>query len=471
MNVAVSSPICYYIIVLRMCINCHIFVKGGGTVQNKTLKKIWMVTLVLCLCVAIVCVSVVSAVTCADNGEEDGIMILPAEDDVVQRVESAPVWTSEDYDATIEAVPNRVVLSEKDELRAVWIPYMSEYSIDADKIDTMVAECKAVGANAIIFHVRPFGDALYDSIYFPWSHIITGTQGIAPENDFDPLEYIIERAHENGMQLHAWINPLRIQLAGGKTPEALSSDNPYVVWRGDSVAANDDWVVDYKDGKFYNPSNPEVRSMIADGMAEIAANYRVDGVHWDDYFYPANDGSFDDSVDYQSYKEAGGKLSLVEWRTVNINELIKEVYNKVKAADSNCVFGISPAGNIQNCLAAGADVYKWCSEKGFIDYICPQIYWTFDSPAAPFAERCAEWKSMVKLENIDFYVGLALYKAGSDADGGRWLKSDSIIADQISHSREEGIDADGFMIFSYDYLKAEQSAKEVENIRALLAQD
>lgn len=435
-------------------------------------KKIWITTLSMCLALILLCISVVIAVDRrkADSVDSittyyDGAEVIESP---VERTERSPAWTSEDYDASQTSIPNTVVLSESDELRAVWIPYMSMYNITPEIIDGMVAKCKAIGANAIVFHVRPFGDALYNSLFFPYSHLLTGTQGIAPAEGFDPLAYVIDKAHENGMQLHAWVNPLRIQLTGGRLPSELSADNPYSIWRSDEDTANDDWVIDYDGGKYYNPAVEEVRTLIINGMAELTANYKVDGVHWDDYFYPANDESFDDSARYNSYLAGGGSMSLRQWRTENINTLVRDVYNKVKATNSNCVFGISPAGNIENCLAMGADVYEWCSTPGYIDYICPQVYWSFDNTIAPFAERTAEWKAMITCENIDFYVGLALYKAGSDADGGKWLKSDSIIADQIKCIRGEDIKADGFMIYSYEYLDAEQTAAEVENIKTLL---
>jgi len=446
-------------------------------VKNNTAKTIWTVTLSLCIILVMFCISVVLAI---DNrqrkntGEittypDNAIVYSPVvHDPEAERVDSSPAWTSQDYNSSQSAIPNKIVLGEEEELIAVWIPYMSVGNLTPEKIDTLVSTCKGAGANAIMFHVRPFGDALYESLFFPYSHLLNGTQGVANADGFDPLAYIIDEAHENGMQLHAWVNPLRIQLAGGRVPSTLSADNPYNVWRHDDDPSNDDWVIDYEGGKFYNPAVPEVRSLIVNGMAELAANYNVDGVHWDDYFYPANDEAFDDSARYQSYLSTSGKMSLREWRTDNINILIRDVYSKVKATNSNCIFGISPAGNIENCLAMGADVYEWCSSEGYIDYICPQIYWTFDSSAAPFAERTDEWKAMITNPDIKYYVGLALYKAGSDQDGGKWLKSDRIIADQVEYLRSDKVQADGFIIYSYDYLTGDQTAAEMDNLRKLL---
>ncbi|MBE6759478.1 MAG: hypothetical protein E7554_05235 [Ruminococcaceae bacterium] len=360
------------------------------------------------------------------------------------------------------------LVSTDEEMRAVWIPYLCQKNIDRAAIDRMVDDCLKLGANTIIFHVRPFGDAMYDSDYFPWSHVISGTQGVAPADGFDPLEYAVQQAHAKGVELHAWINPLRIQLANGSLPTSLSEDNPYSVWRSDADPTNDDWAVDYQKGKFYNPAYPEVRQLIIDGMVEIVENYDVDGIHWDDYFYPAADASFDDSLQYTAYTEAGGTMTLPEWRTENVNTLIRDSYAAVKKAAPDSRFGISPQGNIGNCLRIGADVYEWCANSGYIDYICPQVYWTFDNTIAPFATRCAEWRSMVKRDDIDLYIGLALYKAAGTADGGKWQKSERDIAEQIECLRGGDIHSEGFMIYSYQYLDMPGWENEVEAVRELL---
>ena len=249
------------------------------------------------------------------------------------------------------------------ELRGVWVAYLSLDGVDAAAIDRMVADAKANGLNAIFFHVRPFGDALYPSAYYPWSHLVTGTQGQAPADGFDPLGYAVEAAHREGIQLHAWLNPLRIMLHSGTYPPSLAEDNPYVIWRGDDDPSNDDWVIDYRKGKYYNPAIPQVRERIVAGVREIVERYNVDGIHWDDYFYPAPDDSFDDSAAYSRYRAEGGSLSLAAWRTENISTLVRAVYSAVRQADPTCVFGISPAGNIGNCLDAGADVNTWGSTK------------------------------------------------------------------------------------------------------------
>ncbi len=356
-----------------------------------------------------------------------------------------------------------------DEMRGVWVPYLSLDNVNKAKIDSIVSQAKQNGMNTIYFHVRPFGDALYDSQYYPWSHLVTGTQGQTPSDGFDPLAYAVEAAHREGLELHAWLNPLRIMLNSGIYPPELSQTNPYNVWRNDENEDNDDWVIDYGKGKYYNPAVPEVRELIVNGVKEIAENYNVDGIHWDDYFYPASDESFDDSVAYAEYKSDGGNMSLINWRTQNINTLVKSVYDTVKAADKEMEFGISPAGNIENCLAAGADVKTWGSKTGYVDYLCPQIYWTNDNKVAPFKEMCQKWRKVVTSDKVKLYVGLALYKAGSDEDKGKWQVSDDIIMNQVLFIRGNDIDSNGFALYSYAYLDDQQTAEEMKNLRSILS--
>ncbi len=358
--------------------------------------------------------------------------------------------------------------SDFEEMRGVWVAYLSLGGVNESAIDSIVSSAKANGMNTIFLHVRPFGDALYQSKYYPWSHLISGTQGVAPEGDFDPLAYAVEAAHREGLALHAWLNPLRIMLPSGVYPPSLSDDNPYTVWRNDDSEDNDDWVIDYQSGKFYNPAIPQVRELIVNGTREIVENYNVDGVHWDDYFYPATDESFDDSKAYSAYVEQGGTLSLSDWRRENINQLVRSVYSAVKSADKSCLFGISPAGNIDNCMSVGADVKTWGSREGYVDYLIPQVYWTSDNTIAPFEPVCRRWNELVTSDKVKLYIGLALYKAGSDDDSGKWKRSDDIIMNQVLYTRSGEIRSDGFVLYSYAYFDSEQTAEEMKNLRSVL---
>lgn len=357
-------------------------------------------------------------------------------------------------------------VSQTEEMRAVWVPVMSlQMNGEGEaafqkKFDEIISTSLEKGMNTLIVHVRPFGDSFYPSEYFPWSHALSGTQGVDP--GYDPLAYMVEAAHKAGLAIHAWVNPLRIQASS--TPSILSQDNPYTLWKGDSEKK--DWTVKTDSGIYYNPAIPEVRSYIADGVAEIVEKYPVDGVQFDDYFYPTQDESFDETA-YQTYCEQAKKdgysaLSLSQWRKANINALVSLVYQKIKEVNPKTVFGISPQGNLSNNDALGADVASWCSAKGYLDYICPQMYVNFENDALPFTETIETWKNLITEDSIAFYVGLAVYKAGSDVDGGTWEKSGDILSRQVMAGRE--IDCDGFMFYSYDYLDTDQTREEMENV-------
>lgn len=371
-----------------------------------------------------------------------------------------------DTESKKETTAQLTEVSQTEEMRAVWVPVMSlQMNGEGEaafqkKFDEIISTSLEKGMNTLIVHVRPFGDSFYPSEYFPWSHALSGTQGVDP--GYDPLAYMVEAAHKAGLAIHAWVNPLRIQASS--TPSILSQDNPYTLWKGDSEKK--DWTVKTDSGIYYNPAIPEVRSYIADGVAEIVEKYPVDGVQFDDYFYPTQDESFDETA-YQAYCEQAKKdgysaLSLSQWRKANINALVSLVYQKIKEVNPKTVFGISPQGNLSNNDALGADVASWCSAKGYLDYICPQMYVNFENDALPFTETIETWKNLITEDSIAFYVGLAVYKAGSDVDGGTWEKSGDILSRQVMAGRE--IDCDGFMFYSYDYLDTDQTREEMENV-------
>lgn len=367
------------------------------------------------------------------------------------------------------------LVSIEGEIRAVWVPFMSLDMKDTDhseqafreKFDNIIAQAKECGLNTLVVHVRSHGDAMYPSEYYPWSHLLTGTQGQDP--GYDPLQYMVEATHNAGMQFHAWINPLRIQVNG--SPSVLSANNPYMVWRNDEDPSNDQWVLDYNEDKYYNPAIPKVRQQIIDGVKEIVSKYAVDAIHFDDYFYPTTDAAYDQASynDYVAQFGEGGKpLSLADWRTTNINTLISGVYSAIKAVNPQVQFGISPQGNISNDIGMGADVYSWGSTKGYVDYLCPQLYVNFEHPLLPFNKLADDWRALVTNSEIKLYFGLGVYKVGSDADDGTWNSDGEILKKQVEYGRDKG--CDGFMLYSWDYLKAPQTEKEIANVIKILNQ-
>lgn len=353
---------------------------------------------------------------------------------------------------------------ERETLVGVWIPYMSlstaEKTEDTFKAnyDAKLESAKAMGVNAVFVHVRPFADSFYPSEYEPWSHVLTGTQGKDP--GYDPLAYMVEKAHENGMAFHAWINPLRI--ATTSTPGTLSEDGFYMQNREE----NPFYFMEYDGGIYYNPASAYIRGRIADSAAEIAQNYDVDGIHFDDYFYPTDDETID-ANQYAAYvNEMEEPLPLHEWRTANINALIATVYHRIKQTAPEVEFGISPQGNLQNNEKINADVYTWCAQSGYIDYICPQLYYSFENEALPFETALEDWNEMERLDSVRLYIGLAVYKAGTDADNGTWLNTTDTIARQIERAEETG--ADGVLLYAVDYFEAEDAKAEMANAKVAI---
>lgn len=371
--------------------------------------------------------------------------------------------------ASSSAVPSASPASqtgeaEEETLVGVWVPYFSldtaEHTQEAfeEHYRQIAQTAQEKGINAMFVHVRPFSDALYPSAYYPWSHILTGTQGRDP--GYDPLQFMIDTTHQLGMEFHAWINPLRVKTA--ETPAALADNNPY----GTLGAESPGYFMEYDGGVYLNPAYPAVRSLIAGGAAEIAQNYDVDGIHFDDYFYPSEDASLD-SAAYEAYTQTVEQpLPLLEWRAANINAMVAQVYESVKAAREEVVFGISPQGNIQNDEAMGADVKTWAAVPGYVDYLAPQLYFSFENQALPYQQALEEWAALPRHQGLKLYAGLALYKAGTDADGGTWLTRDNIIALQAEAALNAGYQ--GVILYSSEYLDAAQAAKELENAMAVL---
>lgn len=350
-----------------------------------------------------------------------------------------------------------------EEMRGVWVSYM-ELSMEnessktqkafEDKFTEIVQKCRESGFNTLIVQVRPFCDALYKSSYFPWSHILTGTQGENPQ--YDALQIMCDICKENNLKIHAWINPYRV--SSNETPKKLSDNNPYI--------KNSEIGIKTDNGIFLDPSNETAQQLISDGVKEIAENYDVDGIQFDDYFYPTEDESFD-KKQYEAYIEKYGKensMSLDNWRMQNVNTLICKVYRTIKSVDSSVEFGISPQGNIGNNDGLYADVKSWCTCKGFADYICPQIYFSLENPALTFEDCLDSWTSLDFDENVKLYVGLGGYKAGNgEYDEETWLLSDSILADEYDILRNNK-SVRGFMLYSYSCLEDDTAKKEINNL-------
>jgi uncharacterized lipoprotein YddW (UPF0748 family) len=362
------------------------------------------------------------------------------------------------------------------DFHAVWISYLEFKSTGYTEsefrthVTTMFEKVADMGMNAVIVHIRPFGDAMYDSQYFPWSKYVSGTQGVDP--GFDPLEIMIEIAHNLGLSFHAWLNPYRVTLANTNV-NTLALDNPARTWLTDDTTANDRNILSFGGNLYYNPSSLEVRNLIRNGVKEIVQNYDVDGIHFDDYFYPtmgSNYAKLFDAPEYQAYvtdSQSKGVtvLSIADWRRRNVNWLIKNIYNDVKKIDQDVVFGISPGGFLDTLQMNDryyCDIKTWMSKPGYIDYICPQIYWSFSNKTYPFGKTVDRWSALLKTDSVNLYIGIPVYKAGSNEES-EFKTNPNILVDMIEYGRNSGM-VNGYFYYRYEYFNSSVTKKAVNNL-------
>ncbi|MBQ4311166.1 MAG: family 10 glycosylhydrolase [Oscillospiraceae bacterium] len=357
-----------------------------------------------------------------------------------------------------------------DEQKAVWISYLDMDRLIADNekqfkenIIGAFDNIASLGLNTVYVHVRAFGDSYYMSSEFPLNSSIPKEEGTPL---YDPLKIMIKLAHERKLSLHAWINPLRLSDDYGM--EQFSDDSIiYKCW--DSPDEHPQEIVKPYDSNFYwiNPASEELRQYIAGGAAEICENYDVDGIHIDDYFYPTTETYFDSDAFSKALAE-DSTLDLAEWRRGNCSELVREIYSAVKSVNEDIEFGISPQGNIENNMdQMYADVELWCSEEGYADYICPQIYFGYYNTVCPFTETLIRWENMMKSENVKLVCGLGLYQADQDSE---FINDTGIIARQIGDITAD-VRCSGFAIYSYDSLFCKDSQRfndEREAISAII---
>ena len=329
----------------------------------------------------------------------------------------------------------------------------------------VLENCRTLKIGEIYVHIRSYCDSLYKSEYFP---LVKAAEGI----DYDVFEYIVSACHAYGIKVHAWINPYRV-MTSSSDKEALGRDLPAYKWLSDDNTENDKNVC-ISGGIYLNPAEYEVRELVINGIREVLKKYDVDGIHFDDYFYPTTDPEFD-AVSYEKYKsETENPLSLSDWRRANVNALISGCYTAVKFYGKDIVFSVSPMASIQkNYNELYADVEAWV-ESGCIDCIIPQLYFGFDYPDKQFCfdNLLDEWLRLVsENKQVNLKIGLAPYKIGTDAEADReeWNSSEDIIARQAEKCYKNGNVA-GYVLFSYSSLASDASlnVKQRENLSEII---
>ncbi len=356
---------------------------------------------------------------------------------------------------------------KEEKMRGVWVasvlnlnyPSVSTTSESLLKIeaDNILKSAENAGFNAVFLQVRPTADSLYKSDIFPWSKYLTGTEGLAPNNGFDPLAYFIEEAHKRDIEVHAWINPYRITKKRADEPaytvDMLSETHP--------ARLHPEYVISHDGNLYFDPALEGVRDLITAGVKEIIDGYDVDGIHFDDYFYPAKD--FADDASYA--RLAGGK-DLGDWRRENVNKLVEQVYKTVHESDKDVVFGISPfaiwanessfkngskTSGLQSYFAHYADSLYWI-DKSIIDYITPQVYWHMGFDVADFKVLTDWWNEQVKGSNVDLYIGLAAYRSDSPDEDSPWHRNYELIR-QLNYIQTKD-EVDGFIAFSMSSVRS-----------------
>lgn len=324
-------------------------------------------------------------------------------------------------------IPKENTADLSKEMRAVWISYL-DYGSLKDKnesdftknINEMYDKVLAQNANTVIVHVRAFSDAVYPSRYYSWANFITSSED-GP--DYDPLKIMISQAHKKGLLFQAWINPYRT-----------------------------------KDGGRVNPGSTSAIKKIVSGVEEIVSNYDVDGIHFDDYFYLSTDDTSQED------------------KMANVNKMVMQVYAKIKSIKSDVIFGISPAGNIDYAKSIGCDVDTWLSTTGYIDYICPQLYWSDNYVTRSgvstkmFTNTMKQWVSVNKNETT-MYAGLALYKVGTAVESAwgsdlGWGESTSNLYNQYKAAKNAGYS--GYSLYRYESLSLSAAKEELNNLKKLL---
>ncbi len=357
--------------------------------------------------------------TAAATGEPTTAMPTTGADPTTTTTSGA-ASTGEEASSTGGPAPELVTVGHTREFRAVWVAtvfninFPSAKGLSAaaqqDELRALLDVAQGTGLNAVVFQVRPECDALYASPLEPWSRYLTGTQGEDP--GYDPLAVLVEEAHARGIEVHAWLNPYRANAdkAAPLAPNHVAKVLPQYAYAYDKYT----WM---------DPGAEEVQSHLLAVIGDIVTRYDVDGIHFDDYFYPYPSGDeFPDDATWQAYQDGGGMLSRADWRRSNVDAMVEGVAATIDGLRPEVRFGVSPFGIYRPGVPPGisgfdayeglyADPLKWMQE-GWVDYLAPQLYWPIGQQAQSYA-TLIEWWASVTEGGRYIFAGNYLSKLGS----------------------------------------------------------
>lgn len=361
------------------------------------------------------------------------------------------------------------------ELRGMWLTTVNNIDWPSRRglpVETVQAEYRSwldlarrMHHNAVFVHVRPSGDALWPSRYAPWSEWLTGRRD-GRDPGWDPLAFMVAEAHARNLEFHAWFNPYRASQpaeAGGAGPrlDQLAPTHP--------LRAHPEWAITYPveatgSRLYYDPGIPQARRFVEDSILDAVTRYEIDGVHFDDFFYPypAAGQDFGDDASFARY--GAGFASRADWRRENVNTFVREMSERIKAAKPWVKFGISPFGiwrnrstdpagsatrGLQSYDTIYADTRLWV-RKQWLDYIVPQLYWHIGFGKADYAKLVPWWTQQVAGTRVQLYVGQADYRVG---ERGAW-RDPAQLARQLALNRRYGVA--GSVHFSAKHLRADR---------------
>jgi len=371
--------------------------------------------------------------------------------------EYTTIGSAPKFDDGIPAVPR--------EYRAAWVATVANIDWPSrpglstqeqqDEAIAILDALDSLNMNAVIFQARPQKDAFYPSDLEPWSYFLTGAQGQAPDPFYDPLEFWVTESHNRGMELHVWFNPYRAQ---------------HTSFRGDRTQTEPRSVVDTKSDITYrlangmywmDPAARETQDHSINVVMDVVRRYNVDGIHFDDYFYPYdsyNDGAdFPDDATWAAYQAAGGELSRSDWRRKAVDDFMERLYHEIKAEKPHVKFGLSPFGIWRPGYPASiegfdqyeglyADAKKWLNE-GWVDYYTPQLYWPTRLVPQSYPVLL-EWWQQQNYRNRHLWPGIATFHVRGEPTNARIHRSANELVGEIMISRAIAPEGPGQTHFS-----------------------